>query len=61
MRFQEFVDMFDLPGAIVLLEGKREVREEDLAALVAVVRLLATKTKHMVFRSGNAQGSDALF
>lgn len=61
MELEQFIALYDVPGAVVLLEGKREVREEDRAALVTVGRLLATKTKHMVFRSGNAQGSDALF
>lgn len=61
MELEQFIALYDVPGSVVLLEGKREVREEDRAALVTVGRLLATKTKHLVFRSGNAQGSDALF
>ena len=61
MSFDEFVGKYDIAGAVVLLEGKREVREADKDALVAVGRLLASNTQHMVFRSGNAPGSDAYF
>lgn len=61
MELEQFIALYDVPGSVVLLEGKRDVREEDRMALVAVGRLLATRTKHMVFRSGNATGSDALF
>ena len=61
MRFDEFVAKYDIAGAVVLLEGKRDVKEEDRDALVAVGRLLASNTQHMVFRSGNAPGSDAYF
>jgi hypothetical protein len=61
MSFDEFAAKYDIAGAVVLLEGKREVREADKDALVAVGRLLASNTQHMVFRSGNAPGSDAYF
>jgi hypothetical protein len=61
MTFNEFVEKHDKEGAIILLEGKREVLEADKAKLTALGRLLATHTRHMQFRSGNAEGADQLF
>ncbi|NUM63363.1 MAG: hypothetical protein HUU44_14700 [Ignavibacteriaceae bacterium] len=49
------------PNSIVLLEGKRNVLETDKERLIALGNLLASKTKSMIFRSGNAEGSDQLF
>ena len=56
-----FLEVFDKPGSIVLLEGKRKVLAEDEGKLRAVGTLLARKSIHMRFRSGNASGSDELF
>lgn len=61
MTLQQFIEQYDFPGSIVLLEGKRDVKDEDEKALTAIGKLLATQTKHIVFRSGNAPGSDELF
>lgn len=61
MTFQQFIELYDYPGSIVLLEGKRDVRAEDMDALTAIGELLASQTQHIVFRSGNAPGSDELF
>ncbi len=61
MEFGTFVEVFDRPGKIVLLEGKRAVRAGDIDSLIALGRLLSTNTQHLVFRSGNAPGSDAYF
>lgn len=61
MTLKEFIDKYDFPGAVVLLEGKREVKEEDKEKLIALGRLLAASTTNMVFRSGNAEGADYLF
>lgn len=61
MSFEEFVNTYDYPGAVVLLEGKREVAEDDAEKLTAFGRLLAARTKNMIFRSGNAAGADSLF
>jgi len=61
MTLKEFIDTYDFPGAVVLLEGKREVKEEDKAKLTALGRLLASSTVNMIFRSGNADGADYLF
>ena len=61
MTLSEFIQQFDKAGAIVLLEGKRNVLEEDKAKLRELGRLLAAKTQFMTFRSGNADGSDQFF
>lgn len=61
MKLEEFLKKFDRPGAIVLLEGKRDVKEEDKEKLKELGRMLAEKTAKMIFRSGNASGSDQWF
>ena len=61
MTLQEFIERFDHPHAVVLLEGKRKVAESDEPRLTALGKLLASRTQHMKFRSGNAAGSDQLF
>ncbi|MBK9642909.1 MAG: hypothetical protein IPO72_16940 [Saprospiraceae bacterium] len=61
MTLKEFIKQFDKANSIVLLEGKRNVLVEDKEKLTALGRLLASKTKIMMFRSGNAEGSDQLF
>lgn len=61
MTLKEFISQFDTDNAIVLLEGKRNVRDEDKAKLIALGKLLASQTSRMLFRSGNAEGSDQLF
>ncbi len=61
MTLKEFIDKYDFPGAVVLLEGKREVKDEDKEKLITLGRLLAASTTNMVFRSGNAEGADYLF
>lgn len=61
MTLQEFIHTFDKPGCVVLLEGKRTVKNEDEVKLIRLGKLLAEKTKHMLFRSGNAPGADYLF
>ena len=61
MTLKEFINKFDIDNSIVLLEGKRNVLNEDKEKLKALGRLLATRTTRMTFRSGNADGSDQLF
>ncbi|MBS1488315.1 MAG: hypothetical protein JST43_12075 [Bacteroidetes bacterium] len=61
MTLNEFIKKFDTPNSIVLLEGKRNVLDVDKEKLTALGRLLASKTSRMIFRSGNAEGSDQLF
>lgn len=61
MTFSDFIAQFDVEGSVVLLEGKRKVMPEDAPKLKLLGKLLASQTKHMLFRSGNADGSDQLF
>ncbi len=61
MTFKEFISDFDKATSIVLLEGKRNVLEEDKEKLIVLGRLLASKTNRMIFRSGNAEGADQFF
>jgi hypothetical protein len=61
MTLNEFVAQYDRPGSVVLLEGKRDVEAKDAPFLTELGRILASKTQHMTFRSGNAPGSDELF
>lgn len=61
MTLDDFLQLYEKPGSIILLEGKRNVREEDGKKLVKLGNLLTFKTRYMLFRSGNADGSDQLF
>ena len=61
MTWNDFIAQFDREDCIVLLEGKREVADEDKDKLVALGRRLASKTGKMKFRSGNADGADHYF
>jgi len=61
MKLKEFIIQYDKENAIVLLEGKRKVLEEDKEKLSELGKLLAENTKHILFRSGNADGSDLFF
>ncbi|MFM2337502.1 MAG: hypothetical protein RL115_695 [Bacteroidota bacterium] len=61
ITLEEFIKKFDKKNAIILLEGKRNVLIEDKEKLTALAKLLASKSKKMIFRSGNAEGSDQLF
>jgi len=61
MTLKEFIINHDQPNAVVLLEGKRGVLEADRPKLIQLGKMLASSTKHMLFRSGNATGSDEYF
>ena len=61
MTFDEFIQQYDFENSIVLLEGKRNVPDEDKGKLIELASLLVVKTLKMNFRSGNAEGSDQLF
>lgn len=61
MIFNEFIDKYDKIGSVVLLEGKRDVKESDKISLINFGRLLADMTRNIVFRSGNADGADFYF
>jgi len=61
MTLKDFINQFDKVNSIVLLEGKRNVLNQDKEMLIALGRLLASKTNKMKFRSGNAEGADQFF
>lgn len=61
MTLQQFINKYDVPNTIVLLEGKRVVLETHQPLLTALGKLLAHKTQHIIFRSGNAKGADEFF
>lgn len=46
---------------VILVEGTREVPEQDVAVLTAFGRWLAGKYPHARFRTGNAAGADTAF
>jgi hypothetical protein len=61
MTLKDFIKLYDKEEVSILLVGKRKVLEADLEKLTALGSLLASSTKKMKFRSGNAEGSDQLF
>jgi len=61
MTLKEFINQFDKDNSIILLEGKRNVLETDKVNLGLLGKLLASTTSKIIFRSGNADGSDQLF
>jgi hypothetical protein len=61
MKLNEFIEKFDHENSVVILAGKRDVADEDGEKLVSIGKLLASTTKHIMFRSGNASGADLLF
>lgn len=61
MTLKDFINNFDKDNFIVLLEGKRIVLDADKEKLIALGRMLTSKTNKMIFRSGNAEGADQLF
>lgn len=48
-------------NGIILLEGKRNIYEEDKIKLIQIGKLLTEKMPNATFRSGNADGSDYYF
>ena len=48
MNLQEFKNEFDFEGAIVLLEGKRKVLDNDKEKLIALGKLLSSSTSPIV-------------
>ena len=61
MTLQDFINKYDYLGSIVLLEGKRDVTEVDKEKLKKLGNLLASSTRYISFRSGNADGADYHF
>lgn len=61
MELDQFIQQYNTKDTIILLEGKRNVLEEDREKLKELGKLLATRMPLANFRSGNAPGSDDLF
>jgi len=61
MKLHDFINKYDKPGVVVLLEGKRTVKVEDVEKIEQFGKLMANKTQYILFRSGNASGSDYYF
>jgi len=61
MTIEKFIALYDFEGSVVLLEGKRNVIEADTIKLTELGKILTSKTKHVLFRSGNALGADYYF
>ena len=61
MLLAEFTTQFNSKNTIILLEGKRNVLEQDKEKLIQFGNLLATHLPLATFRSGNATGADYYF
>ena len=61
MTLNSFIKEFDNEKSFVLLEGKRNILEADKKKLFALGKMIAMKTKKIIFRSGNAEGADEIF
>ncbi len=44
MTLHEFIDQYDKDNCVILLEGKRNVLDNDAEKLIALGKMLATKT-----------------
>ena len=60
-NFNDFLNQYDKPTTIILLEGKRTVLPSDVEKLILLGEFLAKNTTHCRYRSGNASGADELF
>lgn len=61
MTLKDFIEQYDFAGSYILLEGKRTVAEGDIERLEKLGKMLAKRTRHIIFRSGNAAGADYHF
>lgn len=61
MNLETFLEKHDRENGLVLLGGKRKVDEAFKDRCIQLGALLAKKTKVLKFRTGNADGADALF
>jgi hypothetical protein len=61
MTLDEFIEMYDRPGVVLLFFGKRNIPLREAVKVRKLAILLASKTQQMVFRSGHAKGTDEAF
>ena len=58
-QFSQLLKSHEKP--VILLEGTRQLPDDDAPQLVALSQFLATQFPHAQFRTGNASGSDESF
>jgi hypothetical protein len=61
MTFESFIENYDQENTVLLLAGKRDVHEHAQAKLIQLGEMIASNSKKLIFRTGNAAGADALF
>lgn len=62
MTLSEFTAIVEAsPEAVVLLEGRRSIPDDDAVLASFLARTLAMRYPNLRFRSGNAEGSDQAF
>lgn len=61
MNLKAFLDQYNHNNVVILLEGKRNVPDNESMALQEVSKLLAKELPLAHFRSGNAKGADEFF
>lgn len=62
MLYKEYIDTLNLTSEeIIILEGTRKLPEEDAPKLTELAMNLASNYTNIVFRTGNATGSDEAF
>jgi len=60
-ELKEYIKHLNKKNPIVLVEGKRKVKEEDKIMIVKLGEQLAKDFPDVIFRTGNANGADELF
>lgn len=63
MNFQDFTNFVNSLSCppVILLEGKRDVKDNDKHLLIELGKTLAANFQGATFRTGNAKGADELF
>lgn len=61
MTLDEFIEQYDRPGVVLLFFGKRKIQFAEAVRVHNLGKLLVSKTQHILFRSGNAEGADETF
>jgi hypothetical protein len=60
-NLSQFILKYDTLGCIILFSGKRKVLEKDKQMIFDFGQKICSKTKHIIFRTGNADGADLYF
>ena len=61
MNLDEFISEYDHNGMVLLFFGKRKLPLKEAVKIRELGILLASKTKHITFRTGHALGADDAF